>query len=71
MRTDFQKFTDLLNETGVEYEIIIHARGVKEIQIHPKFIYQVLQFKQKKTSNTVSIDFNADDKFMCFHGETL
>lgn len=65
MRTDLQKFKDLLNEIGVEYQIDIHARDVKELGIYPKHLYHDWN---SEVNNAVSIVFDADDKFMYFEG---
>lgn len=71
MKTNLQNFKNLFDEMGIEYEVIIHAGNIKEMQIHPKHIYQNPKIHSKRSGNAVSIDFDTDDKFICFHGETI
>lgn len=39
MKTDLQKFKDLLDETGIKYQIDIHAKNIKELGIYPENLY--------------------------------
>ena len=66
MKTDLQKFKDLLDEIGVEYSVCQHANDIKELGIHLEYLYR--NKLTNKVNNAVSIVFNADDKFMYFEG---
>lgn len=65
MRTDLQKFQDLLDELGINYQINVHAGDVKELEIYPEYLYHN---HKNEVNNNVSIVFNANDKFMYFEG---
>ena len=65
MKTDLQKFEDLLNELGVKYQINTHAMGVKELGIYPDHLYR--NYKDE-VNNSVSIVFDKDNKFIYFEG---
>lgn len=65
MKTDLQKFKDLLDETGIKYQIDIHARNVKELGIYQEYLYHDWK---GEVNNAVSIVFDSDDKFMYFEG---
>lgn len=65
MKTDLQKFKDLLDETGIKYRINIHSKNIKELGIYPEYLYH--NWKDE-VNNAVSIVFDSDDKFMYFEG---
>lgn len=65
MNTDLQKFKNLLDEIGVEYQVDIHANDIKELGIYPEHLYH--NWKDE-VDNAVSIVFDANDKFMYFEG---
>lgn len=68
MKTDLQKFKDLLNELEVGYKICNHVEGVRELCIHPKHVYQGYC---KNEHNVASIVFDKDEKFMYFDGISI
>jgi len=65
MKTDLQKFIDLLNELEIKYQISYHAYNIKELEICSEYLYH--NYKNE-VNNHVSIVFNAKDKFMYFEG---
>lgn len=65
MRTDLQKFQNLLDELGIIYQIAVHVGGVKELEIYPEYLYHN---HKNEVNNNVSIVFDANDKFMYFEG---
>ena len=65
MKTDLQRFKDLLDEIGIEYQIDVHGGDIKELEIYSEFLYHN---HKGETNNNVSIVFDANDKFMYFEG---
>lgn len=73
MKTDLQKFKDLLDELEIGYHIDIHAGNIKELGILPKYLYcdthhQDIFYYKNKVRNAVSIVFDKNDEFMFFEG---
>ena len=64
MKTNLQKFKDLLDELGVKYQIDNHAGDIKELEIYPEHLYQL----NNGANNAVSVVFDSDDKLMYFEG---
>ena len=69
MKTNLQKFRDLFDEMGIEYEVVVHAGDIKELQIYHKHLYH--DFRDNKVKNAVSIAFNSNDEFMYFDGMSI
>lgn len=63
--TDLEKFEKLFNEIGIKYQINIHAKDVKELEIYTEYLYRN---HKNEVNNNVSIVFDANDKFMYFEG---
>ena len=65
MKTDVQKFKDLLDEMGIKYQIDVRGNDIKELGIYPDHLYADWRGKGR---NAVSIVFDSEDKFMYFEG---
>ncbi len=65
MKTDLQKFKDLLDEMGIKYQIDVHGNNIKELGIYPAYLYTDWR---GKGCNAVSVVFDSEDKFMYFEG---
>lgn len=66
MKTDLQKFKDLLDEIGVKYFTCIHANNITELGIDFEYLYR--NKHTNEINNAVSIVFDADNKLMYFEG---